>query len=91
LHYQTQIQQSEFSTHPPGHYKEENTDAAATYHVLQQSNHLQHAHQHGHHHQQHSHAHHPQQQQQQQTQVPTYKWMQVKRNVPKPVGEYIRV
>ncbi|XP_077281459.1 uncharacterized protein LOC143908058 isoform X2 [Temnothorax americanus] len=86
----TQIQQSEFSTHPPGHYKEESSDTA-TYHILQQSSHLQHPHQHGHHHQQqHSHAHHSQQQQQQQqqqqTQVPTYKWMQVKRNVPKPVA-----
>ena len=29
-----------------------------------------------------------QQQQQQQSQVPTYKWMQVKRNVPKPAGEF---
>lgn len=29
-----------------------------------------------------------QQQQQQQPHVPTYKWMQVKRNVPKPVGTY---
>lgn len=91
LHYQTQIQQSEFSTHPPGHYKEENSDTA-TYHILQQSSHLQHPHQHGHHHQQqHSHAHHSQQQQQQQqqqAQVPTYKWMQVKRNVPKPVGKW---
>ncbi|KAL6267737.1 homeobox protein Hox-B1 [Pogonomyrmex barbatus] len=91
LHYQTQIQQSEFSTHPSGHYKEENSDTT-TYHVLQQSSHLQHPHQHGHHHhhhQQHSHTHHAQQQQQQQqqqAQVPTYKWMQVKRNVPKPVA-----
>jgi len=89
LHYQTQIQQSEFSTHPSAHYKEENSDTT-TYHILQQSSHLQHPHQHGHHHQQqHSHAHHSQQhqQQQQQAQVPTYKWMQVKRNVPKPVGK----
>ncbi|XP_029663341.1 homeobox protein Hox-B1-like [Formica exsecta] len=85
LHYQTQIQQSEFSTHPPGHYKEENSDATS-YHVLQQSGHLQHPHQHGHHHHQQQHSHHPQQQQQQQAQVPTYKWMQVKRNVPKPVA-----
>ncbi|XP_014486355.1 PREDICTED: homeobox protein Hox-A1-like [Dinoponera quadriceps] len=80
LQYHTQIRQSEFSAHQPGHYKEENTDAT-TYHVLQQSGH---PHQHGHHHQQ-QHPHHPQQQQQQ-TQVPTYKWMQVKRNVPKPVA-----
>lgn len=89
LHYQTQIQQNEFSTHPPGHYKEENSDATS-YHVLQQSGHLQHPHQHGHHHhhQQQQHSHHPQQQQQQ-AQVPTYKWMQVKRNVPKPVGKCI--
>ncbi|XP_020280013.1 homeobox protein Hox-B1a-like [Pseudomyrmex gracilis] len=87
LHYQTQIQtQSDFSTHPSSHYKEENSDAT-TYHVLQQSGHLQHPHQHGHHHhQQHSHAQHHPQQQQQQAQVPTYKWMQVKRNVPKPVA-----
>lgn len=85
LQYHTQIRQSEFSAHQSGHYKEENTDAT-TYHVLQQSAHPQHPHQHVHHHQQHPHAHHPQQQQQQ-TQVPTYKWMQVKRNVPKPVGK----
>lgn len=92
LQYHSQIRQSEFSAHPPpGHYKEENTEAT-TYHVLQQPGHPQHPHQHGHHHhhQQHPHAHHPQQQQQQQqqAQVPTYKWMQVKRNVPKPVGKY---
>ncbi|EFN88919.1 hypothetical protein EAI_10864 [Harpegnathos saltator] len=89
LQYHTQIRQSEFSAHQSGHYKEESTDAT-TYHVLQQSGHSQHPHQHGHHHQQHSHTHHPQQQQQQ-TQVPTYKWMQVKRNVPKPVGKSVFV
>ncbi|XP_043273311.1 homeotic protein labial-like [Venturia canescens] len=34
----------------------------------------------------HHHPHQQQQHQQPQAQVPTYKWMQVKRNVPKPVG-----
>ncbi|XP_043249173.1 homeobox protein Hox-A1a [Colletes gigas] len=88
LHYHSQIRQNDYSTHATGHYKEENADPSA-YHVLQQPGHPQHPHQHGHghHHQQHPHGHHPpQQQQQQQLHVPTYKWMQVKRNVPKPVA-----
>ncbi|CAK9815476.1 Homeobox protein Hox-B1a [Anthophora quadrimaculata] len=88
LHYHGQIRQNDYSGHSTGHYKEENPESTG-YHVLQQSGHPQHPHQHahGHHHQQHSHGHHPQpqQQQQQQPHVPTYKWMQVKRNVPKPV------
>ncbi|XP_076642556.1 uncharacterized protein LOC143353261 [Halictus rubicundus] len=86
IHYHPQIRQNDYSNHPAGHYKEETPDPA-NYHVLQQPGHPQHQHQHahGHHHQQHPHAHHPQQQQQQQPHVPTYKWMQVKRNVPKPV------
>ncbi|XP_054002124.1 homeobox protein Hox-B1a isoform X2 [Hylaeus anthracinus] len=85
LHYHAQIRQNDYST---GHYKEENADQNA-YHVLQQPGHPQHPHQHGHghHHQQHPHGHHPPPQQQQQPHVPTYKWMQVKRNVPKPVGK----
>ncbi|OAD59394.1 Homeobox protein Hox-A1 [Eufriesea mexicana] len=91
LHYHSQIRQNDYTGHPAGHYKEENPDPSC-YHVLQQTGHPQHPHQHGHHHQQHPHGHHappPQQQQQQQQQqphVPTYKWMQVKRNVPKPVA-----
>lgn len=97
LHYHSQLRQNDYSahsTHSTVHYKEENPDSAS-YHVLQQSGHPQHPHQHGHGHhpQQHPHGHHPppqqQQQQQQQPHVPTYKWMQVKRNVPKPVGMYI--
>ncbi|XP_029049622.1 homeobox protein Hox-B1a isoform X2 [Osmia bicornis bicornis] len=91
LHYHPQIRQNDYTAHTTGHYKEENPDPTA-YHVLQQSGHPQHPHQHahGHHHQQHPHGHHPplpQQQQQQQPHVPTYKWMQVKRNVPKPVAK----
>lgn len=39
--------------------------------------------------QQHQNAQHPHHQQQQQQQQPTYKWMQVKRNVPKPQGKRI--
>lgn len=96
LHYHSQIRQNEYATgHSAGHYKEENPDPSC-YHVLQQSGHHQHPHQHGHHHQQqqqqHPHGHHPpQQQQQQQPHVPTYKWMQVKRNVPKPTGTYLAI
>ncbi|KZC07047.1 Homeobox protein Hox-A1a [Dufourea novaeangliae] len=87
LHYHPQIRQNDYPGHTTGHYKEENPDPTG-YHVIQQSVHPQNTHQHGHHHQQqqHPHGHHPQQQQQQQQpHVPTYKWMQVKRNVPKPV------
>ncbi|XP_051153539.1 homeobox protein Hox-A1-like isoform X2 [Leptopilina boulardi] len=90
LHYgQTSLRQSEYASHPTGHYKEESPDPS--YHNLQQSGHNLHSHGHAHHHhhhQQHSHHTQPQQQQQQQHQshVPTYKWMQVKRNCPKPVA-----
>lgn len=91
------MRQTDFPGHAGTHYKEESPDPTSAttnaYHTLQQSHSLQ-SHVHGHHHQQqHSHVHHNQQPQQQQqpqqppTQVPTYKWMQVKRNVPKPVGE----
>ncbi|KAK2586678.1 hypothetical protein KPH14_011721 [Odynerus spinipes] len=87
LHYHAPIRQNDFPGHPTGHYKEETRDPAS-YHALQQSGHTQQQHPHPQHphHQQHSHQHQQQQQQQQQqAQVPTYKWMQVKRNVPKPV------
>ncbi|KAJ4013658.1 labial [Neodiprion lecontei] len=99
LHYgQSSIHQSEYPGHPAAHYKEETPDPTG-YHSIQQSAHQHHSHHplghpHPHHHQ-HPHGHsHPQQQQQQlqqqqqqqQAQVPTYKWMQVKRNVPKPVA-----
>ncbi|XP_026674588.1 homeobox protein Hox-B1-like isoform X2 [Ceratina calcarata] len=100
IHYHAQIRQNDYAGHSTGHYKEENPDLT-TYHALQQSVHPQHPHQHHHHHhhhlqqqqqqqqqQQHPHGHHgPSQQQQQQPHVPTYKWMQVKRNVPKPVAK----
>ncbi|XP_015600569.1 homeotic protein labial [Cephus cinctus] len=96
IHYgQPALRQTEFLGHPAsGHYKEESPDVAA-YHALQQTAHSLHPHAHSPHphHHQHPHGHaHPQQQQQhqqqqqQQAQVPTYKWMQVKRNVPKPVA-----
>ena len=88
LHYGQQggLRQTEYAAHPTGHYKEESPDPSG-YHTLQQTGHNlhPHAHVHPHHHQQHSHL---TQQQQQQAQVPTYKWMQVKRNVPKPVGKF---
>lgn len=67
------------------HFKEEAPDHVV-YHGIQVHPHVQP--QHHHHHQQHQQQHHPTQSQQQ-TQVPTYKWMQVKRNVPKPAGEFL--
>lgn len=69
-------------------YKEEHTDSTGYHSCIQQTA------VHGlpsHHHQTHQtmpHVQGHQQQQQQQTQVPTYKWMQVKRNVPKPAGGF---
>ncbi|XP_066581525.1 homeobox protein Hox-B1a [Prorops nasuta] len=86
LHFHGQIRQSDFPSHSGSHYKEESPDTG--FHAIQQNAHMHPvAHPHAHHHQQLSHSHHTQSQQpQQQTQVPTYKWMQVKRNVPKPVA-----
>lgn len=85
LHYgQPGLRQTEYATHPSGHYKEEIPDSG--YHNLQQPGHNLHPHGHAHHH--HQHSHHSQPQQQHQSHVPTYKWMQVKRNVPKPVGKF---
>ncbi|XP_043470650.1 homeobox protein Hox-A1-like isoform X1 [Leptopilina heterotoma] len=80
--------QTEYAPHPTGHYKEESPDPG--YHNLQQSGHNLHSHGHANHHHQHQqqqqHSHHSQTQQQHQSHVPTYKWMQVKRNCPKPVA-----
>ncbi|KAK0171446.1 hypothetical protein PV327_011293, partial [Microctonus hyperodae] len=96
LHYSAQTsmtlrQTAEYTIHPTAHYKEECTDLTG-YRAssLQQSTHSVHTPVHEHH-QQHRQAQghalgvQQNQQQPQHTQVPTYKWMQVKRNVPKPV------
>ncbi|KAK0085917.1 hypothetical protein PV326_005746 [Microctonus aethiopoides] len=100
LHYSASAQTSmttlrqtaEYTIHPTAHYKEECTDLTGyRSSSLQQSTHSVHTPVHEHH-QQHRQAQghalgvQQTQQQQQHTQVPTYKWMQVKRNVPKPVG-----
>ncbi|XP_012276293.1 homeotic protein labial [Orussus abietinus] len=78
------VRQPEYSQHPGTHYKEEGSDQSP-YHAIQQGPHALHPHPHAraHSHQQHAHPRHTQQHQ---AQVPTYKWMQVKRNVPKPVA-----
>ncbi|XP_006559411.2 homeobox protein Hox-B1a isoform X1 [Apis mellifera] len=89
LHYQ--IRQNDYNN-VGGHYKEESQSDPSCYQIsLQQTSaaghqhHLQHHHHHQQQQQQQQQHHHPQSQQQQ-PHVPTYKWMQVKRNVPKPVA-----
>ncbi|XP_061942556.1 homeobox protein Hox-B1a isoform X2 [Apis cerana] len=87
LHYHSQIRQNDYNV--GGHYKEESQSDPSCYQIsLQQTSAGQHPQHLQHHHQQQQQQHHPQsQQQQQQPHVPTYKWMQVKRNVPKPVAK----
>lgn len=80
LHYGQGAVRQDFGAHTTGHFKEESPDTSG-YHL--QTGHVQHGHAHPHLHQQQTH--HPQQHQP--SRVPTYKWMQVKRNVPKPSGE----
>ncbi|XP_034949508.1 homeotic protein labial-like [Chelonus insularis] len=85
----TILRQNEYPSHPTGHYNDKNSDLRSYRPGLQQpTGHSIHSQVHQYHQRRmQSHILHQQQSQQQQTsQVPTYKWMQVKRNVPKPIG-----